>query len=116
MRTTVRSLVRVDEVRGNLSKLVYLGDRLTFVAADLNGDAGWAEAVAGCGYVLHVASPLPLTNPQSDDELVRPARDGALRVLAAARAAGVKRVVMTASTAAIAYGHGGRTTPFTEAD
>lgn len=116
VRTTVRSLSRQDEVRQTLSKISTPGDKLTFVAADLNADGGWAEAVAGCDFVQHVASPLPSRNPRDDEELVRPARDGALRVLAAARQAGVKRVVMTASTAAIAYGHGSRTTPFTEAD
>lgn len=116
VRTTLRSLARAEEVRGSLAGLVDTGDRLTFMAADLNADAGWTEAAAGCEFVLHVASPLPSTKPGSDDDLVRPARDGALRVLAAARAAGVKRVVMTASTAAIAYGRGGRSTPFTEAD
>jgi nucleoside-diphosphate-sugar epimerase len=116
VRTTVRSLAREAEVRATLSKLVDLGDKLDFVAADLNADAGWPEAVAGCDHVLHVASPLPSSNPRDDDELVRPARDGALRVLKAARDARVKRVVMTASTAAVAYGHGKRSGPFTEAD
>jgi dihydroflavonol-4-reductase len=116
VRSTVRSLARADEVRSAIGKLVDPAGRLSFVAADLNDDRGWADAVAGCDYVLHVASPLPSTNPKDDDELVRPARDGALRVLAAAKQAGVKRVVMTASTAAIAYGHGGRHAPFTEAD
>ena len=48
--------------------------------------------------------------------MVRPARDGALRVLKAARDAGVRRVVMTSSCAAICYGHGGRSAPYTEAD
>ncbi len=116
VRTTVRTLARADEVRATIAQLVDPADRLSFVAADLNADTGWAEAVAGCRYVLHVASPLPSTNPKSDDELVKPARDGALRVLAAAKAAGVARVVMTASTAAVAYGRGGRSTPFTETD
>ncbi len=116
VRTTVRSLAREPEVRRTLAKIVDTDSALSFVAADLNSDAGWPEAVQGCSFVLHVASPLPTGNPKSDDELVRPARDGALRVLRAARDAGVKRVVMTASTAAVAYGHGGRTTPFTEAD
>lgn len=74
------------------------------VRADLAADAGWAEAVAGCEYVLHVASPFPAEVPKSDDELVRPAVDGTLRVLRAAVAAGVKRVVMTSSVAAIASG------------
>ncbi len=116
VRTTVRSLSREADLRQTLAKLTEIGDRLQVVAADLNADAGWREAARGCGYVLHVASPFPSSNPRNDDELVRPARDGALRVLAAARDEGVRRVVMTASTAAIAYGHGGRETPFTEAD
>jgi dihydroflavonol-4-reductase len=116
VRTTVRSLSREAEVRATLAKIVDAGDRLSFVAADLNSDAGWAQALSGCRYVLHVASPLPTENPRNDDDLVKPARDGALRVLRAARDAGAARVVMTASTAAIAYGRGGRDTPFTEAD
>jgi dihydroflavonol-4-reductase len=116
VRTTIRSLTREAEVRASIAKLTKAGDRLNFLAADLNADAGWAEAVAGCAYVQHLASPLPTTNPKNDDELVRPARDGALRVLKAARDAGVKRVVMTASVASIAYGRGSRTEPFTEAD
>ena len=76
------------------------------VTADLAADAGWAEAVAGCDYVLHVASPFPNGVPKSDDELVRPAVDGTLRVLRAAKDAGVKRVVLTSSIAAIVSGHG----------
>jgi dihydroflavonol-4-reductase len=116
VRTTVRSLAREAEVRAALAKLVGTTGDLTFFVADLNDDAGWDAAVAGCAYVLHVASPLPIDNPKDDDELVRPARDGALRVLRAARQAGVKRVVMTASVACIAYGHGSRSVPFTEAD
>lgn len=116
VRTTVRSLSREAEVRASLSKIANLGDRLSFVAADLNSDEGWAAAVAGCRYVLHVASPLPTSNPKNDDDLIRPARDGALRVLKAAKDAGVARVVMTASTAAICYGRGSRDIPFTEAD
>ena len=116
VRTTVRSLDREAEVRAMIGRLAPATDRLTFAAADLNADAGWREAAVDCEGVLHIASPLPLANPKSDDELVRPARDGALRVLAAARDAGVPRVVMTSSTAAVCYGHGGRHQPFTEAD
>ena len=116
VRATVRSLSREAEVRTSLSSLIDPEAPLVFVAADLNDDAGWPAAANGCDYVLHVASPLPLANPKSDDELVRPARDGALRVLKAARDAGVKRVVMTSSTAAVAYGRGGRREPFTESD
>lgn len=75
------------------------------VTADLAADAGWAEAVADCDYVLHVASPFPVGVPKSDDELVRPAVDGTLRVLRAAADAGVKRVVLTSSIAAIVSGY-----------
>ena len=90
------------------------GDRLSFVAADLENDAGWPEAVAGCDYVLHVASPFPATIPKHEDELIVPAREGALRVLRAARDAGVKRVVLTSSFAAIGYGHKPQDAPFDE--
>ncbi len=116
VRTTVRNLSRETEARTALAKITKPAGRLSFVAADLNGDAGWPQAVAGCDYVLHVASPLPTSDVKDDDELVRPARDGALRVLRAAEAAGVKRVVLTASTAAITYGRGSLTAPATEAD
>ncbi|MFI6869690.1 NAD-dependent epimerase/dehydratase family protein [Nocardia sp. NPDC050406] len=74
-------------------------------AADLESDAGWAEAVAGCRYVIHAASPFPAGEPEHEDELVRPAVDGALRVLRAAEAAGVERVVLTSSIAAVRVGH-----------
>lgn len=105
VRTTVRSLAREADVREMLKEGgCEAGDRLTFAEADLTRDAGWPEAAAGCDYVLHVASPLPVAQPRDADELVRPARDGALRVLRAARDAGVKRVVMTSSFAAIGYG------------
>jgi dihydroflavonol-4-reductase len=115
VRTTIRSLAREAETRATIAKL-HPTEALSFTQADLSADAGWAEAVAGCSYVQHVASPLPTINPKDDDELVKPARDGALRVMRAARDAGVKRVVMTASTATIAYGHGSYDTPKTEAD
>jgi dihydroflavonol-4-reductase len=92
------------------------GERLSLIAADLEHDANWSEAVGGCEYVLHVASPFPAGAPQHEDELIVPAREGALRVLRAARAAGVKRVVLTSSFAAIGYGHPARTAPFDERD
>ncbi|MBS9477512.1 SDR family oxidoreductase [Ancylobacter radicis] len=84
------------------------GDALSFVTADLLEDAGWDRAVEGADYVLHVASPFPAGVPDDPDELIRPAREGTLRVLRAARKAGVKRVVVTSSFAAIGYGHEGR--------
>ena len=105
VRTTVRNLAREPEVRAMLATGgAKAGDRLSFFAADLNADAGWAEAVAGCDYVLHVASPFPMGQPKHEDELIVPAREGALRVLRAARDAGVKRVVLTSSFAAVGYG------------
>jgi nucleoside-diphosphate-sugar epimerase len=115
VRTTVRNLKREGDVRGML-KLggVEPGDRLSFAAADLEHDAGWEDAVSGCEYVLHVASPFPERVPKNEDELLVPAREGTLRVLRAARKAGVKRVVLTSSFAAIGYGHDLRTAPFDE--
>ncbi len=116
VRTTVRNLSREPEVRALLKKAGASGDdRLTFAAADLERDAGWPEAVAGCDFVLHVASPFPLAVPKHEDELIVPARDGALRVLKAARAAGVRRVVLTSSFAAVGYGHKEQSAPFDEA-
>jgi nucleoside-diphosphate-sugar epimerase len=107
VRTTVRSLGREADVRGMLKEGgAQPGAELAFFAADLEKDGGWAAAVAGCDYVLHVASPFPERAPKDEDKLIVPAREGALRVLRAARAAGVKRVVLTSSFAAIGYGHG----------
>ena len=106
---------REPQVRSALSGLADVTS-VTFVEADLDADAGWREAAVGCDYVMHMASPLPVRNPREDDELVRPARMGALRVLAAAAEAGVRRVVMTSSTAAISYGHGRTQGPFDERD
>lgn len=100
VRTTVRSLAKAEKVRAIISANTDLGDRLTFFAADLTADAGWDAAVEGCDYVLHVASPLGTDNAKDPDELIIPARDGALRVLQAATQAGVKRVVMTSACAA----------------
>jgi nucleoside-diphosphate-sugar epimerase len=115
VRTTVRNLHRETEVREMLKVGgVEPGDRLSFIAADLEKDDGWSAAVAGCEYVLHVASPLPASVPKHEDELIVPARKGALRVLRAARDAGVKRVVLTSSFAAIGYGHEVQKTPFNE--
>ncbi len=115
VRTTVRSLVREADVRGMLKTGgVDTGGNLHVVAADLTSDAGWPEAVAGCDFVLHVASPFPSGVPKHEDDLIIPAREGALRVLRAARDAGVRRVVLTSSFAAIGYGHKPQTAPFDE--
>lgn len=113
VHTTVRSLAREAAVRGLLA---VDNSRVKFFAADLNADAGWAEAMAGCSFVAHLASPLPAGVPKDANDLIVPARDGALRALRAAKAAGVKRFVMTSSVAAVAYGRGRGVHNFTEAD
>jgi len=101
VRTTVRDLARESEVRAAVATQVDAGERLTVLAADLLADDGWAEAVAGCDHVLHVASPFPPVQPKDPDELIVPAREGTLRVLRAALDAGVERIVVTSSVAAI---------------
>ena len=117
VRTTVRSMNREPDVLAMLKHGgCEPGDQLSFVVADLEKDAGWPAAVAGCDYVLHVASPFPASVPKHDDELIIPAREGALRVLRASRDAGVKRVVLTSSFAAIGYGHPPQSKPFDETD
>jgi nucleoside-diphosphate-sugar epimerase len=99
-----------------LASEVEVGDRLSVHQADLMSDEGWAEAVEGCDYVLHVASPFPPSQPKDPDELIVPAREGTLRVLRAALDAGVKRVVITSSIAAVRNaGHPARQ-PLTEED
>ena len=113
VHTSIRDLAKEGAVRVSLA---VDNSKLKFFAADLMSDAGWAEAMAGCSHVAHVASPLPTDAPKHEDELIVPARDGALRALKAAKAAGIKRFVMTSSMAAIAYGHGGAKSVFTEAD
>jgi dihydroflavonol-4-reductase len=113
VRGTIRNLGRADEVRRHLGVTAH---ELPMFAADLMSDAGWAEAAAGATHMLHIASPIPASAPKSDDELVVPARDGALRALKAAKAARCARVVLTSSTAAVTYGKGAIDRPFTEAD
>src|SRR5579884_2854126 len=100
VKTTVRSLEREAEVRQRIAKVVDPGNRLSFYAADLMADAGWDEAAAGCDYVLHVASPLGVSEPKDPNELIVPAREGAKRAVRAAIKAGAKRVVLTSSVAA----------------
>ncbi|WP_440100868.1 SDR family oxidoreductase [Streptosporangium sp. H16] len=103
-RVTVREPGQRAEVLDQLRRAgVDPAGRLEFAVANLSGDKGWADAVDGVGHVLHLASPFPFTPPETEAELILPARDGALRVIAAARAAGVPRVVMTSSYAAVGY-------------
>lgn len=117
VRTTLRSLSRQDEVKqmlkvGGISSF----DNLSFIEANLSDDKNWDEAVKGCEYMLHVASPTPAIKFKHEDELINPAKNGVLRVLKASRNANVKRVVLTSAFGAIGVGHKNRATPYTEND
>ncbi|KMO84096.1 epimerase [Mycolicibacterium chubuense] len=103
VRAAVRTAARADEVRRTVAAGGFDDGDVEFAYADLGSDDGWADAVAGTRYVQHVASPFPADNPRNEDEVIVPARDGALRVLEAARDAGCARVVMTSSFAAVGY-------------
>jgi dihydroflavonol-4-reductase len=115
VRATLRSLDRAAAVRAMLREGgVEAGERLTFIETDLSADTNWDEAVKGCAYVLHVASPTPKLNFKHEDEMIIPAREGVLRVLRASRDGGVKRVVLTSAIGAIVYGHPRQTAPYDE--
>lgn len=117
VRTTVRSLSREPMVRAMLREGgVEACDRLTLVEADLNGDAGWDAAVDGCAYVMHGASPTPSGPQTREEDWINPARDGVLRVMRAAKAAGVRRVVLTSAFGAMAYARKPASRPFDETD
>ena len=107
VRGTLRSVDRAPKLQTMFTALGLDGGGIAFAKADLMSDAGWAEAAKDCEYVLHVASPIQTTIPKDENELIRPAREGTLRVLQAARDAGAKRVVLTSSCAAVVYGHEG---------
>lgn len=104
VRGTVRSLAREPSLRDALAKHVDTGN-FELVSANLMGDEGWADAMRGCRYVWHVASPVPNAPPKHEDDLIIPARDGTLRVLRAASEAGVERVVLTSSLSAVCEGY-----------
>jgi nucleoside-diphosphate-sugar epimerase len=117
VKTTLRSLTKKDAIlkaleEGGITDF----SNLSFIEADLTSDNNWDEAVKGCDYVLHVASPFPAQDPKDENELIIPARDGALRVLKASRDAGVKRVVLTSSFAAVGYSIDVKDHVFTEED
>jgi dihydroflavonol-4-reductase len=114
VRTTVRDAVLEPEIRARLEPEVDAGDRLSVLAADLRSDDGWEEAARGCDYVLHVASPFPPKQPKDPDELIAPAREGTLRVLRASLDAGVGRVVVTSSVAAVGGSTSHSDAPLTE--
>jgi dihydroflavonol-4-reductase len=105
VRGSVRSLSKTDEVVNGIKKEIDPKGNLDFCELDLMKDAGWDKAMEGCDYVLHVASPFVVKVPKDENELIKPAVDGTLRALKAAKKAGVKRVVLTSSTVAM---HGGQ--------
>lgn len=115
VRGTVRSLDKAARVAASLRAAGQTDlAALECIEADLLADAGWDDAVTGCDYVIHTASPFPASVPKDENELIRPAREGTLRVLRAAQRAGVQRVVLTSSIAAIVYGEGH--SPYSERD
>jgi dihydroflavonol-4-reductase len=114
VRTTVRDLSREPDVRAAVASEVDAGDRLSVLAADLLEEGGWGQAVEGCDYVLHVASPFPPEQPKDPNDLIVPARDGTLRVLRASLDAGVERIVVTSSVAAVTGGAEPASGPLTE--
>lgn len=117
VRTTVRALGKEAAVRSILADAGMVhGDKLSFVAADLLSDNGWANAVADIDAVLHVASPVQPGHVANEDSLITPAREGTLRVLRAARDAGVTRVVLTSAFHAVSWGHPRGDHTFTEQD
>jgi nucleoside-diphosphate-sugar epimerase len=116
VRGTVRGVARESQVRKILADHLPDTDALSFVAADLTRDEGWQDAVAGCDYVLHVASPIPEKLPRDENELIIPAREGTLRVLKAAALAGVSKTVMTSSIAAMGANNVSENQVFTERD
>ncbi|MCS4168493.1 aldehyde reductase [Sphingobacterium sp. BIGb0116] len=117
VRTTLRTLSRKNEILDALSEGgISTFDQLSFYQADLLSDSGWDEAAQGCDYVLHVASPFVAEQPKDENELIIPAKEGTLRALRAANKAGVKRVVLTSSFAAIGYSIEPKNHVFTELD
>ncbi|QMW03299.1 SDR family oxidoreductase [Spirosoma foliorum] len=115
VKTTLRSLKRKEDVMNMLQNGGITDfSLLSFIEADLTNDANWDEAVEGCEYVLHVASPIALSVPKDENDMIRPAVEGAVRVLRAARDAGVKRVVMTSNFGAVGYSHTDTTQVITE--
>lgn len=104
VRGSLRNLDREQEVRSAIKKEV-ADDKLEFCKLNLLSDDGWEDAMLGCGYLLHMASPFVTYEPKNEDDLIRPAKEGTLRALKFAKDAGIKKVVLTSSVAAIAYGH-----------
>ena len=104
VRGTLRDLSKERQVREWLAPLPD-GAELSFVEADLTHDEGWPDVVSGVRYLMHVASPVPKAPPKDEEDIIEPAREGTLRALRAATVAGVRRVVLTSSAAAVMSGY-----------
>ena len=116
VRGTVRNLDRVPQLRAMYAKHTDKADEIEFMKADLLSPAGWPEAAEGCDGLFHLASPVPSIQPRDANEVIKPAKEGALNALQAAKTNGIKRVVLTSSTAAIMYGHKDKVREYTEQD
>ena len=101
MRSLNKGSEIVDALRDSVKDVKTLDSNLSFVELSLDSDVGWNNAMAGVDVLIHSASPFPLVIPANEDELIRPAVDGTLRALSAAKNAGVKRVILTSSNAAV---------------
>lgn len=116
VRGTVRNLDRVPQLRAMYAKHTDKADEIEFMKADLLSPAGWSEAADGCDGLFHLASPVPSIQPKDPNEVIKPAKEGALNALQAAKANGINRVVLTSSVAAIMYGHQNKVREYTEQD
>ena len=105
VKGSLRSKEREPEVRNALSKVVNAENRFQICELDLMNDNGWDEAVSGCDYVMHVASPLLDREPNDENEIIRPAHEGLMRALKSSVKNKIKRFVMTSSFSAVGYGH-----------
>ncbi len=102
VRGSLRNLSKEQEVREGIAKSIDAKGNLEFCELDLLNDIGWDKAMEGCDYVLHVASPFVIAEPKDENEMIKPAVEGTLRALKAAKKAGVKKLVLTSSTVAMA--------------
>ena len=102
VRGSIRNLSKEQEVRKGIAKVIDAKDNLEFCELDLSSDRGWDKAMEGCEYVLHVASPFVIAEPKDENEMIKPAVEGTLRALNAAKKAGIKKVVLTSSAVAMA--------------
>jgi len=104
VKGSLRNLNREDEVRKSLGA-EFNNNKLEFCKLNLLNDEGWDEAASDCDYLFHIASPCFVEEPKDEMELITPALEGTLRALKAAHKSKVKKVVLTSSIGAIAYGH-----------